>query len=146
MNLSKLAIKRLQKELKNTPPIGLSLAPLEDDLSQWHGNIKIMDGAYEGVNFHVFIEVPENYPNKAPSAYFKSFIAYQNGATTNVDGKGTSICLDLLGNFANVHTEWGNTASGWSPGNSLQVCFVLVVLFYLIYSLDCIDSTSRSFE
>lgn len=123
--LSKIAMKRLQKELKEPCPLGLSLAPLGDDLTQFHANVQILDdGAYSGIIFHLLLEVPSDYPNKAPSAYFRSKIAYENGAQVNVAGKGDSICLDLLGNFSYVHTEWGSTASGWSPANSLQTILI----------------------
>jgi hypothetical protein len=84
----------------------------------------MLSGAYQGVTFHVLIEVPAEYPSKAPSVFFRSLIRYQNGAQTEVPGKGTSICLDLLGNFANVHTEWGSSASGWSPANTLQTILI----------------------
>ncbi len=57
--LSALAVKRLQKELReNDLSEGLSLSPCGDDLSKWHANILISDGAYAGVNFHALIEVP----------------------------------------------------------------------------------------
>ncbi len=124
VSLTPLAVKRLQKELKEPLPVGLGLAPTEESIAVWHANIAILCGAYEGVNFHILIEVPSEYPNKAPAVFFRSTIAYQNGAQTEVPGKGTSICLDLLGNFANVHTEWGSEASGWSPANTLQTVLV----------------------
>ena len=127
--LSKLALKRLVKEMKDrdaSPLAGLALTPASgDDMTAWHGNMTMMDGAYSGINLHLLMEIPNDYPNKAPSLYFRSKIHYQNGAQMEVAGKGTSVCLNLLGNFANVHTEWGNgDAAGWSPGNTLQTVLI----------------------
>jgi ubiquitin-protein ligase len=110
-----LASKRLQKELKelkDETPVGLSLSPTGDSLFTWHGNVKMLSGALAGICFHVELEIPSEYPNKAPSLFFKSFVKYVNGAQQETP-KGISICLDLLGNFASYHTEWGSQASGW---------------------------------
>lgn len=99
--LSKLAVKRLQKEMKaiSSLGVGLGMSPIGEDLSVWHANVTLMSGPYNGICFHLLIEVPGEYPSKAPAVFFRSTIRYQNGAQTEVPGKGTSICLDLLGNF-----------------------------------------------
>lgn len=139
MQLSAVAIKRLQKELKSPLPVGLGLAPVGDSLSTLHANIEIQDGAYAGIIFHCLVEVPNEYPQKAPSLYFRSDISYTNGAQMTVEGKGQSVCLDLLGNFSHVHTEWGSNASGWSPSNTIET-----VLLQLQASLNDMLSLNPS--
>lgn len=84
----------------------------------------MLSGTYADVVFHCLLEIPPEYPTKAPSLYFKTAIRYQNGAQTEVPGKGTSVCLDLLGNFAQYHGEWGSSASGWSPANTIQTVLI----------------------
>jgi ubiquitin-protein ligase len=131
-----LATKRLQKESQAwanrdetiTSQGTISANPYPDDLSRWCANLTLCDGSYSGINFHIYIEVPPNYPAAPPSAYFKTDIHYSNGAQYQVEGKGISICLDLLGNFAFVHTEWATSgeASGWSP--SYTVSTILITL------------------
>ncbi len=66
-----------------------------------------------------------------------------NGASQHVDGKGYSVCLDLLGNFASYHTEWGNSASGWSPTNTLGT--ILIQLQGVLNDmLDCSPNSVES--
>lgn len=122
MNLSKLAVKRLQKEMKDLEPLlGMSIAPEGDDLSKWHANVEVQSGAYAGINFHCLIEVPDNYPTKAPSAYFKSSIRYTMGSSLgHVEGKGEKICLNLLGTYIGPEVP----GTGWSPSNCLQTVLI----------------------
>jgi ubiquitin-protein ligase len=143
--LSALAKKRLQKEAdswKNgsgdstlTSHGTISASPHcskgengeeVEDLSRWCANVTLCDGNYTDVNFHIYIEVPSDYPVAPPSAYFRSAICYQNGAQYDVEGKGISICLNLLGNFAFVHTEWASSgeASGWSPSYTISTILI----------------------
>ena len=132
--LSPLAIKRLRREAEAwsqgdntiTSQGTISACPYKDDFSRWCANVILADGAYAGTNFHIYIEVPPNYPAAAPSAYFKSSINYTSGAQYEVEGKGISICLDLLGNFAFVHSEWATSgeASGWSPSYTISTILI----------------------
>lgn len=71
VSLPALAVKRLTKELREPPLPGLSLLPLDGNLACWHGNIVIMSGPYDGIVFHVMVEVPAEYPSKAPALFFK---------------------------------------------------------------------------
>ena len=85
---------------------GIALAPAsEDNITVWHGNMTFLSGAYAGVNLHVLIECKDNYPLSAPDLYFRSEIPYTGGAASFKEGKGTFICLDILGNFAEIHTD-----------------------------------------
>ena len=72
---------------------------------------------------HMAIRFPDDYPAAAPSAGFScSDFGYRDGAVyvqqdrENYFYGKLIICLDILGNFAQVHGEWAHTAnSGWSP-------------------------------
>jgi len=88
---------------------------------------------------------PSNYPIKPPDVGFPIDFSYTEGASyVKSDGplKGMIvICLDILGNFAHVHTEWsGSKGSGWSPSYTLTS--LLVNMQTVI--LDSIEKKSKS--
>jgi ubiquitin-protein ligase len=127
--LSHAAMRRLMKEahdVRENPLPGISLAPSEDNLAVWHANVAVTGGVYDGLVMHILLECPHNYPNNAPNAYFVNPVSYQNGATQIVPGKGMSVCLNLFGNYANIHREWGKNgeASGWSVSYTLQTALL----------------------
>jgi len=127
--LSKAAMRRLMKEAQDVqanPLPGISLAPRDDNLAEWHANVMISGGAYDGLVMHILLDCPHDYPNSPPKAYFVNPVSYQSGATQHVAGKGMSVCLNLFGNFAYIHTEWGKNgdASGWSVSYTLQTALL----------------------
>ena len=74
------------------------------------------------LNFSVDFDIlfPTDYPQSAPSIGFTQHFPYSMGASyTKQDGplKGKMVvCLDILGNFDKIHTEWkDNVGSGWTP-------------------------------
>jgi len=81
------------------------------------------------VPLHFLIDFPGDYPNSAPNIGFSFQFQYRGGAEYVMpDGrlKGKKvICLDILGNFGNVHTEWKNeVGSGWSPAYTVTTLLV----------------------
>lgn len=119
------AVKRLLndlKELDKTPVVNANARPIKDNMMIWHANVLITTGPYAGVIVHFVLEFPPDYPVSPPSAYFITPIVYYGGAVIK-DAKGRySVCLDLFGNFAHVHTEWKSdgVASGWSSSYSVM--------------------------
>jgi len=123
-------LKRLQEE-----PLPLAAAnPCSDaDLTLWDGVIGAeMEVTHFGpvtVPLHFLIDFPCDYPSSAPSIGFSFEFEYRGGASYVMpDGrlKGKKvICLDVLGNFGNVHTEWKSTVgSGWSPAYTVTTLLV----------------------
>jgi len=123
-------LKRLQEE-----PIPLaSAAPCSDaDLSLWNGVIGCeMEVTHIGlvtVPLHFLIDFPSDYPSSAPSIGFSFDFDYRSGASYIQDSgrlKGKKvICLDVLGNFGHVHTEWKReVGSGWSPAYTVSTLLV----------------------
>eukprot|EP00662_Eupelagonemidae_sp_cell21_P030989 gene30988-28951_t len=83
--------------LDRNPIAGANAAPVDGNILVWHANF------------------PADYPVAPPHAFFVT------------DSKGrTAVCLDLFGNFKQIHTEWGKDgqASGWS--SSYDVSTILV--------------------
>jgi len=123
-------LKRLEQE-----PIPLAAAsPCSDsDLTLWNGVIGAeLDVTHFGritVPLHFLIDFPGDYPNSAPNIGFSFQFQYRGGAEYVMpDGrlKGKKvICLDILGNFGNIHTEWKSTVgSGWSPAYTVTTLLV----------------------
>jgi ubiquitin-protein ligase len=129
--------KRLLKDLKHLleEPIPLAAArPCSDeDLTLWDGVVGVeMEVTHFGcvtVPLHFLIDFPADYPQSAPNIGFSFEFQYRGGAQYVMpDGrlKGKKvICLDVLGNFQNIHTEWKNTVgSGWSPAYTATTLLV----------------------
>jgi ubiquitin-protein ligase len=123
-------LKRIQDE-----PIPLANAgPSSDaDLSLWNGVIGCeMEVTHIGlvtVPLHFLIDFPSDYPASAPNIGFSFEFGYRSGASyTEQSGrlKGKKvICLDILGNFGHVHTEWKSTVgSGWSPAYTVSTLLI----------------------
>ena len=57
--LSKAAVRRLMKEaqdVQENPLPGISLAPREDNLSEWHANVMVSGGPYDGLVMHILLD------------------------------------------------------------------------------------------
>merc|ERR1711998_192922 len=135
--LQKAALKRLRNDLKQIekePLIGVSAAPLDDDFFRWHVNLSGPSGTtYEGVAIHMELTFPENYPQSPPSASFYNEIPYHGGATKRDDKGRVQLCLNILADFAFVHTEWEHDrdASGWSSAYTVQTILLNLQAFLL---------------
>jgi len=123
-------LKRLQEE-----PLPLATAaPCSDaDLTLWNGVIGVnMELTHYGsitVPLHFLIDFPSDYPQSAPNIGFSFQFEYRGGAEyTMSDGrlKGKKvICLDILGNFGGIHTEWkASVGSGWTPAYTVTTLLV----------------------
>ncbi|CAE7263204.1 UBC6 [Symbiodinium natans] len=135
--LSQAARRRILADLKTLQeePIPLAAAaPCSDaDLSLWNGVIGTqMEVTHLGcvtVPLHFLIDFPCDYPLSAPNIGFSFEFQYRGGASyVQPDGrlKGKLvICLDVLGNFGHVHTEWKSTVgSGWSPAYTVTTLMI----------------------
>lgn len=126
--MSKLkAITRLNNdllELKNHPIVGANMAPFGDNLFVMYGLVIGLEGTpYANIPIRFTLEFSDDYPNKAPNAYFDTLIKYTAGGTYYQNGR-LAICLSLFGNLSNVHTEWKNSSEGWSPAYTLTTILI----------------------
>ena len=78
-----MAQKRLIKDLKrlhDDPPTGIIAAPDGDDIFHWSAVIcGPEETEWEGGTFKLSMEVPPEYPNKAPKVKFISEVFHPNG-------------------------------------------------------------------
>jgi len=129
--------RRLLADLKrlHDEPIPLAAAaPVSDeDLTLWNGvigvNMHVTHFDSITVPLHFLIDFPWDYPQSAPNIGFSFEFRYSGGAEYVMpDGrlKGKKvICLDILGNFGGIHTEWKEAVgSGWSPAYSVTTLLI----------------------
>jgi len=88
-------LRRIRKEIedmKKTPPDNCSAGPTdENDLFTWRATIVGPEGSpYHGGIFNLSINIPADYPFKAPKIMFTTKIYH-----CNVNSNG-AICLDIL--------------------------------------------------
>ena len=122
------AIKQLTRDLKQLeqePLIGANARPLDRNMLIWYGIVVGADGSpYQGVPIRFVLEFDDQYPDSAPKAFFDTYVRYINGASHEVNGR-MAVCLNIFGNFANVHTEWKTTqGEGWSPAYTVSTILV----------------------
>lgn len=123
------AIKRLQqdlKRLKEEPIVGAMAQPANDkDIMVRNGIVVGTEGtSLAGIPIRFCLEFPNDYPNAPPKAFFETEIFYQNGLQMR-DAKGRiTVCLNIFGNFAHIHTEWKSEAAGWSPAYTVSTILV----------------------
>ena len=148
-------MKRLKKELKayQAKPVPFTgVEPSETDFHLWNCIIQITDDENStSFPIHFMVEFPPEYPQKAPSVGFSTMFPYDDGAsyvisdsTKTLNGKYV-ICMDLLGNFAHVHTEWeGSKGSGWSPAYDISSLLVILQVVVTENIMKC--SAKRRLE
>jgi len=106
------SLRRIQKELteiRNNPIQGLDVKPDDDNIYSWKCAIKAdSDGPYKGGTFQFDLDLPENFPFKAPSVKFKTKI-YHPGI--NEEGH---ICVPVL------RDQWKPSVSLYSVLGTIQ--------------------------
>jgi ubiquitin-conjugating enzyme E2 D/E len=98
------AVSRITKELKdikNKPPVGISVGEKKDNLYEWDAAIiGPSETPYDGAVFCLKIIFPKNYPFAAPKVSFVTPIYHCNVYKGN-------ICLDIL-------------KDSWSPALTIE--------------------------
>ncbi|CAK0809534.1 unnamed protein product, partial [Prorocentrum cordatum] len=60
------------ERLKEIQPPGMYVLPSFDSVYSWHGTMFVRQGFYRGGVFKFKLEIPENYPDRAPDLFFTS--------------------------------------------------------------------------
>jgi len=111
-NTTKKRLAKEAKDISTDPPVGLSAAPIDDNLLHWQATILGPQGSpYEDGVFALDINFPPSYPFSPPKICFKTQIYH-----CNIDKSG-NICLDTLKN-------------AWSP--ALTIGKVLLSILALL--------------
>lgn len=121
-------IARLMKELaslEKNPLIRGNAIPVGDDVYNWKLNV-VGEKPFD-FPIRIHLEFPKDYPNSAPKAYFETKIVYTNGATIYDEKGRQSVCLNIFGNFAHVHTEWKTqVGTGWTPAYTVETIILSI--------------------
>lgn len=153
-------LQRLQKELKDfqTSPLhNTAVEWSEERLDVW---IVAMYGLFKDdpdIPLSFWIHFDKEYPIKPPSVGFNCSFPFSEGASYIVRDKENVlfgkyvICLNILGNFANLHGEWSTTkGEGWT--STCDISYLLCQLFVVIgdnlkftdTSPSCVGSTRQA--
>lgn len=131
--VSGAAVARLAADYRETlrdPIPGLSAAPLEDNLFEWHCNFSCSYDSGKTVTLHCILDFPEDFPARSPQCEFLPTFHFSGGATQRGKRGGTKVCLSIFSDFAQIHSEWANEkGTGWSPSYSAQTVLLNLVSF-----------------
>ena len=77
-----IATRRLKRDLielrqQSDTLLCIAAQPKDDNLFEWHANIKPHEGVYSGVIFHLILTFPDSYPNKPPNGMRIFYFLYQ---------------------------------------------------------------------
>lgn len=128
--MSSLARRRLLRDLAEVhrePSELVSALPLDDNIFEWHANLRPNSGPLAGVVFHVRIIFPQNYPDSPPNLLFpmKKIPSFVH---PNLYSFG--LCLDILSSFIGSHDQH----AGWSPAYSVRT--LLLQLQSFLFEFD----------
>ena len=126
----KFSLFRLAKDLaecRANPLPMIAAEPVSDEnLYEWHANLMgPTESSYEDICFHFIIEIPKDYPKRAPKVEIQSYFEHPN-----IFGKW--ICLDMLeGQWCrdNSSQTKKDVGYGWTPAYSIQAILVQLQAF-----------------
>eukprot|EP00930_Biecheleria_cincta_P045339 TRINITY_DN31259_c0_g1_i1.p1 TRINITY_DN31259_c0_g1~~TRINITY_DN31259_c0_g1_i1.p1 ORF type:complete len:916 (-),score=177.15 TRINITY_DN31259_c0_g1_i1:198-2945(-) len=119
------ARKRLLRdwaEVLREPSSLVAAAPLEDNIFEWHANLRPNQGPLVGIIFHVRIVFPQDYPNSPPNLLFprNEIPSFRH---PNLYSFG--LCLDILSSFIGIQDK----RAGWSPAYSVRTLLMQLQSF-----------------
>lgn len=125
------SLKRIMRDYKdlveNDYPF--SIAPVNDNLYIWHGNLVPRYGRYVGFMIHYEVSFSEKYPQTPPDIFIRTRIPHSNVFEGwNENPENYSICLDLI-KFINKKKNDKEYWGGWSPAYSLATILMQLESF-----------------
>ena len=138
MKLKNLAIKRINKDIKeiNENPIeGIGIISLDNDISKYIANIKLLTGPYKDYCVQLLLTFPEDYPIKPPKVLIypgQPFDNLYHHHIYNDESKNENgicfkkLCIDLLDNDF-LPTKNENT--GWNPSYTISTLLMQLQIF-----------------
>ena len=138
MKLKNLAIKRINKDIKeiNENPIeGIGIISLDNDISKYIANIKLLTGPYKDYCIQLLLTFPEDYPIKPPKVLIypgQPFDNLYHHHIYNDESKNENgicfkkLCIDLLDNDF-LPTKSENT--GWNPSYTISTLLMQLQIF-----------------
>ena len=130
--------RRIQKDIRDCQAThGIKIAPRNEKINELWVTIRFTLNEQE-FDIPALVVLKADYPISPPSVGFPVDFPYSMGATMAGRDEFTGmtvLCLNILGNFDHVHTEWKRAkGEGWSPSMSLAA--VMVQLQSILIDLD----------
>ena len=114
------ATKRLQRDLKEWMATcheipNVRALPLDNNIFEWHVNIRPQSGILQGIYFHLIVKFPNDYPNSPPDIRPCHHISHPNVFTN-------WICLDMIKSYtkSTPYQGWTMAYSAFSIFFQLQ--------------------------
>ncbi|KAL1444962.1 hypothetical protein MTO96_045281, partial [Rhipicephalus appendiculatus] len=112
-----LRVKKDIADFNAKPPVGLFIAPEEDDVTKIHALVVGPSGTpYEGGFFQFYMKFPSAYPISPPRVRIMTTDAGRVGFNPNLYACG-KVCLSILG-------TWSGPA--WSPAQGLESVLISI--------------------
>jgi len=122
------------KEIKNQkiPIPGVSAIPLDDNIYEWHGNVKaIADNPYKGAVLHFKLVFPYDYPLSPPTVYLLN-----NGLSHPNVMPDKRICLDMFEKKQGSYT-------GWKSGYTVLSILLQLQMFFFDVDEKFLDESKK---
>ena len=136
---SSLSIKRISKEIKElyeNPIEGIGIISLDNDITKYIVNMKLLTGPYKNYCLQLLLTFSDNYPIKPPKILIYPNQLFDNlyhhhvfndEKTLDENGKSfKKLCIDLLDNDF-MSTKEENT--GWNPSYTISTLLMQVQIF-----------------
>lgn len=118
---AKKRLLRDLKELESNPLVGINARPFDDNIMKWYGIIVCPEGTpYANIPIKFILEFSDEYPFKAPKAFFETHLPTVGMFSTEIVEGRQSICMSILGNYEHVHSDWKNIPDGWCPSYTVS--------------------------
>jgi len=114
-------------EIQREPSELISAAPLENNIFEWHVNLRPSSGPLTGVILHLRVIFPNDYPNSPPDMLFP-FDQVPSFTHPNLYGFG--LCLDILQSYVGHRID----RAGWSSAYSVKT--ILLQLQSFLFEFD----------
>lgn len=124
------ARKRLLRdyaEVQREPSELIAAKPLDDNIFEWHVNLRPSNGPLAGVVLHLQIVFPEDYPNSPPNMLFP-FDKLPSFVHPNLYSFG--LCLDILQSYVGHRVD----RAGWSTAYTVRT--LLLQLQSFLFEFD----------
>ncbi len=135
----KSSLKRIMidlKEVRGDPfhNASLDMLPDSDDIFEFHCNIVIPYGPYEGLMIHFILKLNEYFPISSPAGFMPDNYPFTQQEHEHLHSDG--ICNDYLSNykdwFSGIDRGRIRAGVGWSPGITLKSLLGAMTHFFAI--------------
>jgi len=112
--------------LRDPSPL-VAAAPLDDDIFEWHANLRPDEGPLRGIIFHMRIVFPKDYPDSPPNVLFPM---REIPSFTHPNLYSFGLCLDILSSYIGEVDK----RAGWSPAYTVRT--LLMQLQSFLFEFD----------